>query len=142
MKTTYTKSVDADKKWHIVNLKGLTLGRVSTEIANILMGKTKPTYSTSQDMGDFVIAINSKNVKLTGNKLKDKLYRKHTGHMGGLREITAEKLLDKDPTQIIKHAVKGMLPKGVLGRAMFKKLKVYSGSEHPHSAQNPQELQL
>lgn len=137
MKSYYAKTGTLEKKWYVVDLKDQTLGRVSTKIARILLGKNKPTFTPAVDTGDFVLAINSDKIKLTGNKLTDKIYYTHTGYMGHLREITAEKLLKKDSREVIKKSVWGMLPKNALGRKLIKKLKIYTGSEHPHGAQQP-----
>ena len=137
MKSFYAKAVELDKKWYVVDLKDKTLGRISTHIARILLGKNKPTYTPAVDTGDFVVAINSDQIKLTGKKLTDKIYYTHTGYMGHLKEMSAEKLLKKDSREMIKSAVWGMLPKNALGRKLIKKLKIYTGSEHPHAAQKP-----
>lgn len=137
MKSFYAKKAELEQKWYVVDLKDQTLGRVSTKIARILLGKNKPTFTPAVDTGDFVLAINSDKIKLTGNKLTDKIYYTHTGYMGGVREINAEKLLKKDSREMIKKSVWGMLPKNALGRKLIKKLKIYTGSEHPHGAQQP-----
>jgi len=142
MQTYYAKEKEIKKDWHLLDLKGKTLGRVATEIAHILRGKNKPIFTPAVDTGDFIVAINAKQIRLTGNKLEDKIYYKHTGHMGGLKEITAKELLKKDPTALITKAVKGMLPSGPLGRQQLRKLKVYKGNEHPHGAQRPKELTI
>lgn len=142
MSTQAAKSSDIKKNWYVVDLDGKVLGRAAAEIARILRGKHKPIYTPSVDTGDFVIVLNASKVRLTGNKMADKMYHSHTGYPGGLKSITAEKLLDKKPEMVIEKAVKGMLPKNKLGRKMFKKLKVYSGSDHPHAAQQPKELAL
>ncbi|MDX2495745.1 MAG: 50S ribosomal protein L13, partial [Desulfuromusa sp.] len=120
----------------------VVLGRAATEIARVLRGKHKPIYTPSVDTGDFVIVLNAEKVKLTGNKMADKKYYHHTGWQGGIKEISAGKLLEKKPEMLIQNAVKGMLPKNTLGRTMFRKLKVYAGGEHPHAAQQPKELKL
>ena len=142
MSTQVAKQSDIKRNWFVVDLEGKVLGRASTEIARILRGKHKPIYTPSVDAGDFVIVLNADKVKLTGNKMADKMYYRHTGFPGGIRSINAEKLLVKNPEDLIKKAVKGMLPKNKLGRQMFKKLKVYAGSDHPHAAQLPKELVL
>lgn len=142
MKSYYPKEGDVTRGWCIVDLTEKTLGRACTEIACRLMGKHKPTYTPSVDTGDFVVAINSNKVKLTGNKLQNKIYYSHSGFMGGLKQINAKALMEKDSTQVVMSAVKGMLPRNTLGRKLLKKLKVYSGSEHPHAAQKPQTLEL
>jgi large subunit ribosomal protein L13 len=142
MSTQVAKQSDIKRNWFVVDLEGKVLGRASTEIARILRGKHKPIYTPSVDAGDFVIVLNADKVKLTGNKMADKMYYSHTGYPGGIRSINAEKLLVKKPEDLIKKAVKGMLPKNKLGRQMFKKLKVYVGADHPHAAQLPKELVL
>ena len=142
MSTKVAKESEVNRSWFVVDMDDKVLGRVATEIARILRGKHKPIYSPSVDTGDFVIVVNAEKLKLTGNKLADKHYYHHTGYPGGIRSITAEKLLEKKPEEIIKKAVKGMLPKTKLGRQLIKKLKIYSGGEHPHSAQQPKALSL
>lgn len=142
MSTQVAKPSDIKKNWFVVDLEGKVLGRAAAEIARVLRGKHKAIYSPSVDTGDFVIVLNAAKVKLTGNKLADKMYYSHSGYPGGLKEISAEKLLQKKPQQLIQKAVKGMLPKNKLGRQMFKKLKVYAGPEHPHAAQQPKSLTL
>ncbi|AGB40234.1 ribosomal protein L13, bacterial type [Halobacteroides halobius DSM 5150] len=143
MMSTYMPSPeDIDRKWYVVDLAGKTLGRVSTEIATILRGKHKPIYTPNMDTGDFVVVINADKVHLTGNKLEQKLYRKHSGYPGGLKETAYDELLNDKPEEAIRKAVKGMLPSNKLGRKMLKKLKVYAGTEHPHQAQQPKELEL
>ena len=130
------------REWFVVDLKDQTLGRAATRIASVLRGKHKPTFTPNVDCGDFVIAVNAGEVKLTGDKMKDKLYRHHTGYPGGLVEIPAEKLIASHPDRAIRRAVWGMLPKGPLGRRLIKKLKIYAGSEHEHAAQKPRTLAL
>jgi large subunit ribosomal protein L13 len=125
-----------------VNAEGKVLGRLATELVKILKGKNKPTYTPHLDTGDFVIVINAGKVTLTGKKMKDKIYYHHTGYPGGIKEINAEKLLAKKPTEMIRMAVKGMLPKNSLGRQMLRKLKIYAGPNHPHEAQKPVPLEL
>jgi large subunit ribosomal protein L13 len=142
MKTYSAKPHEVDQKWLLVDAEGQTLGRMATEIATRLRGKHKPEYTAHVDTGDFVVVINADKVRVTGNKPKGKIYHSHSGFPGGLKSLSFEKLLDKDPERIVQLAVKGMLPKSPLGRAMFKKLKVYAGTEHPHGAQQPQTLQL
>ncbi len=140
MKTYYAKEADITRNWHIVDAKGKVLGRIASEIAKILQGKHKTIYSPGANTGDFVIVINAGEIKMTGNKLADKIYYHHTGFIGGIRSITAGKQLQKDPTELVKLAVKNMLPKGPLGRDQLRMLKVYAGESHPHSAQNPKTL--
>ena len=142
MKTYLTPVKEIDRKWFVVDAEGKVLGRIASEIAMRLRGKHKPTYSTFIDNGDFVVVINAEKVRLTGNKMKDKMYYHHSGYMGGIKEITAEKLLEKKPTDLILKAVKGMLPKNSLGRSQLKKLKIYAGADHPHQAQQPEKLEL
>jgi large subunit ribosomal protein L13 len=140
MSTQVAKKSAVNRSWFVVDLDGKVLGRAASEIARVLRGKHKPIYTPSVDTGDFVIVVNAEKLKLTGNKLADKQYYHHTGYPGGIRSITAAKLLEKKPEELVKKAVKGMLPKNKLGRQMFSKLKVYAGSDHPHAAQQPQEL--
>lgn len=142
MKTYSAKPHEVDQKWLLVDAEGQTLGRMATEIATRLRGKHKPEYTAHVDTGDFVVVINADKVRVTGNKAKGKIYHAHSGFPGGLKSLPFEKLLDKAPERVIQLAVKGMLPRSPLGRAMFKKLKVYAGTEHPHGAQQPQTLQL
>jgi large subunit ribosomal protein L13 len=142
MKTYFPKEGELIKSWYLVNAEGAVLGRLAAKVAAILRGKTKPTYTPHADTGDFIIVVNAEKVKLTGNKLSQKTYEKHSGYPGGLRVINARTLLNKKPEDIILIAVKGMLPKNSLGRQMLKKLKVYKGSEHPHKAQMPKELEI
>jgi len=142
MSTEVAKKQDIKRDWFVVDLEDVVLGRAATEIARILRGKHKPIYTPSVDTGDFVIVLNADKIRLTGNKLADKKYYQHSGYPGGIKEISAEKLLEKKPEMLVQAAVKGMLPKNKLGRKMFSKLKVYASSEHPHAAQKPQELKL
>ena len=140
MSTQVAKENEVNRNWFVVDMDDQVLGRVATEVARILRGKHKAIYSPSVDTGDFVVIVNADKVKLTGRKAADKTYYHHTGFPGGIRSITAEKLLEKRPEDLIKKAVKGMLPKNKLGRQMIKKLKVYSGTDHPHAAQSPKTL--
>jgi large subunit ribosomal protein L13 len=142
MKTVSISSENAQREWLIVDLEGVTVGKAAARIATILRGKHKPSYTPHADTGDFVVVINADKVVFTGNKLKSKLYRRHSGYPGGLREFTAEQVLDRHPTRIIETAVKGMLPKNPLGRQMARKLKVYAGAEHPHVAQSPRSITI
>lgn len=130
------------RAWHVVDVAGLTLGRAATQIAHILRGKHKPTFTPHTDCGDFVVVLNAQKVHLSGNKQKDKLYYRHTLFPGGLRSFPAEEMLAKDSDEVIRRAVWGMLPKGPLGRVIIKKLKVYPGAKHPHEAQKPTEHKL
>ena len=138
MKSYIAKPQEVERKWYVLDAEGKTLGRLASEAASILRGKKKPIYTTHVDTGDYVIIINAEKVEVTGKKRKEKIYKRHTGYPGGLREITFEKLQAKNPEEIIRHAVKGMMPKGSLGRQMYKKLKVYAGNEHNHAAQKPE----
>ncbi len=142
MKTYLTPVKEIERKWFVVNADGKVLGRLASEIATRLRGKHKPTYSTFLDNGDFIVVVNAEKIKLTGNKLNDKMYYHHSGYIGGLREQTAAEVLAKKPTEILFSAVKGMLPKNSLGRAQLKKLKVYAGTDHPHDAQKPEVLDI
>jgi len=142
MKTYQAKKGELDHKWYLVNAEGKVLGRLSAELVKILKGKNKPTYTPHIDTGDFVVVINAGKVTLTGKKMKDKIYYHHTGYPGGIKEMNAEKLLAKKPTEMIRMAVKGMLPKNSLGRQMLRKLKIYAGPSHPHDAQKPVPLEL
>lgn len=139
-KTYVTKREDVDREWYLVDASGQTLGRLASRVARILRGKHKPVYSPSVDTGDYVIVVNAERIHVTGRKLDQKIYYRHSGYPGGLREITLRNLLQKHPTRVIEHAVRGMLPKNRLGRRMFKKLKVYAGPDHPHAAQQPKPL--
>jgi large subunit ribosomal protein L13 len=142
MRTYQAKKEEIDHQWYLINAEGKVLGRLAAELAKILRGKNKPTYSPYLDTGDFVIVVNGGKVTLTGKKMKDKIYYHHTGYPGGIKEMNAEKLLAKKPTEMIRMAVKGMLPKTSLGRQMLRKLKVYAGPNHPHEAQKPIPLEL
>ena len=140
MKTLVARKEDVNRDWYLVDAENLVLGRMATQIANVLRGKNKPTYTPSVDTGDFVIVVNADKIALTGNKLADKMYYSHSGYPGGIKSINAGKLQEKKPGEIIKHAVKGMLPKNKLARHMLNKLKIYSGPTHPHKAQQPKPL--
>lgn len=135
-------NLEAQRKWFVVDATGQTVGRLATRVASILRGKHKPTFTPYIDMGDHVVIVNAEKVVFKGTKLEDKLYRHHTGWPGGLKEISARDMLAKYPERILEEAIKGMLPKNKLGRAMGKKLKVYAGSEHPHEAQQPEVLKF
>lgn len=136
------KPLEVTRKWYVVDADGKTLGRLAARIASVLRGKHKPTFTPNVDTGDHVVVINAGKIHLTGGKLKTKLYRLHTGWPGGLKSTTAEHMHKKNPTALVETAIKGMLPKNPLGRAMFKKLKVYAGSEHQHAAQQPKPLEI
>lgn len=142
MKTYLTPVKDIERKWYVVDAQDKVLGRLATEIATRLRGKHKPTYSTFMDVGDFVVVVNADKVRLTGKKWDDKVYYRHTGYMGGIKQQTAKELLEKKPEDLVFKAVRGMLPKNSLGRKQLKKLKVYAGGEHPHTAQQPEALEL
>ncbi len=142
MKTYLTPAKEIQKEWFVVDAENKVLGRLATEIANRLRGKHKPTFSTFMDNGDFVIVTNAEKISLTGKKWDDKKYYRHTGYIGGIKESSAKELLAKRPTDIVRNAVKGMLPKNKLGRAQLKKLKIYAGAEHPHAAQQPTVLDI
>lgn len=142
MKSYMANPNKLDRKWYVVDATGHTLGRVSSEIAKILRGKHKPIYTPHVDTGDYVIVINADKIKVTGNKLDQKTYYNHSQYIGGLKETTLREKLQKQPTDVITLAVKGMLPKGTLGRKMIKKLFVYVGSDHKHESQNPEELKI
>ena len=142
MKTFNATSETVKRDWYVVDAAGKTLGRLSTEIARRLRGKHKPIYTPHVDTGDYIVVVNASQVRVTGNKAKDKMYHKHTGYIGNLKSISFEKLRDKQPERIIELAVKGMLPKGPLGRAMFRKMRVYAGAEHDHAAQQPLPLDI
>ena len=143
MRTTYiAKAADVERKWYVVDATDKTLGRLASEIAMVLRGKNKPTYMPNMDMGDNVIVINAEKVAVTGNKLNQKLYTHHTGYISGLKQVTLKRMLETKPEEVLKHAVKGMLPKNALGRAMFGKLHVYAGPEHRHQAQKPEVLEF
>lgn len=142
MKTFMPKADAVERKWYIVDAEGQTLGRLSSEVAKVLIGKNKPIYTPHVDTGDHVVIINADKVVLTGKKLDQKLYRYHTGHPGGLKEIKYKDMMKNKPEEVVMHAVKGMLPKNKLGRKMLKKLRVYRGSEHKHEAQKPEVLEI
>lgn len=142
MKTISANSETVQHDWYVVDASGKTLGRMAAEIAHRLRGKHKPEYTPHVDTGDYIVVVNAEKVRVTGNKAKDKLYHHHTGYIGGIKTISFDKLIEKAPERVIQIAVKGMLPKGPLGRAMFKKMKVYAGDVHPHAAQQPQELNI
>ncbi len=142
MKTFMAKADSIEKKWYVIDANGQTLGRLASEIAKILIGKNKPEFTPSVDTGDYVIVINAEKIVVTGKKETQKMYRRHTGYIGGLKEVVYKDMMAKHPDRIITQAVKGMLPKNTLGSHMLKKMKVYAGSEHNHQAQNPVVLDL
>jgi large subunit ribosomal protein L13 len=136
------KKAEITREWYIVDAEGQTLGRLASKVSKILQGKHKPIYTPHIDTGDFVIIINAEKINVTGNKANTKVYRKHSGYPGGLKEVSYKRLLEKQPEQIIRYAIKGMMPKTILGKQMLKKLKVYAGPNHPHQAQKPKEIDL
>ena len=142
MKTFVAKPETVKRDWYVVDAEGKTLGRLATEIARRLRGKHKPEYTPHVDTGDYIVVINAEKITVTGNKAQDKMYYSHTGFPGGIKSISFEKLIAKKPEMVIQKAVKGMLPRGPLGRAMFRKLKVYAGTEHNHIAQQPKQLDI
>ena len=142
MKTFSAKTAEVRRDWYVIDATGKTLGRLSTEIAHRLRGKHKPEYTPHIDTGDYIVVVNAEKVRVTGNKLKDKIYYRHSGYIGNLKSISLEKLLKEAPERVIEGAVKGMLPRGPLGRQMYAKLKVFAGPEHPHAAQQPIPLQV
>ena len=142
MKTYVTKAGDVDQKWYVVDADGQTLGRLSTQIATILRGKHKPIFNPSVDCGDYVVVVNAEKIQVTGRRMDQKMYYRHSGYHGGLTEISLRDQLQKYPNRVIEAAVKGMLPKNRLGRKMIKKLKVYAGPEQPHEAQQPVPLEI
>lgn len=143
MRTTYSvKASEIERKWYVVDATNHTLGRLTSEIAKILTGKHKPIYTPHLDTGDYIIVINADKIKVTGKKLDQKLYRRHTGHPGGLKETTLRSMMDKKPEDVIVHAVKGMLPKKALGKQMLKKLRVYNNENHGHESQKPEVLEI
>lgn len=140
-KTYHPKAGEITHDWFVVDANGQNLGRLASKIAHVLLGKHKPNFTPGVDMGDFVIVVNCERVTVTGNKLEDKMYYRHTGYPGGLKETNLRNQLDKHPDRVIKQAVKGMLPKNTHGRNLLKKMKVYAGPDHPHDAQNPKPLE-
>lgn len=142
MKTFSAKPEEVRRDWYVVDATGQTLGRLSTEIARRLRGKHKPEYTPHVDTGDYIVVVNAEKIRVTGNKLKDKTYHHHTGYIGSLKSITLDKLLESAPERALEHAVKGMLPRGPLGRRMFAKLRVFKGPEHEHAAQQPVRLDI
>ena len=142
MNTFMANPQTVSRKWYVVDANGKTLGRLATEVASVLRGKNKPSFTPHVDTGDYVIVINAEKVAVTGKKLDEKVYRHHSGFIGGLKSVTLREMLASKPTVVIEHAVRGMLPKGALGNEMFKKLHVYAGPEHPHTAQQPEVLEI
>ena len=142
MKSYMARPAQVERKWHIVDAEGQTLGRLASEIARVLRGKNKPQYTPHIDTGDFVVVVNAEKVVVTGRKAEQKVYRRHTGYPGGLRETSYEVMMERKPTEVLRKAVKGMMPKTRLGRQQFKKLKIYAGPEHRHEAQDPQPYEV
>jgi large subunit ribosomal protein L13 len=142
MKTVFVRPQDVERKWFLLDADGKVLGRVAARVASILRGKEKAIFAPHQEVGDYVVVINAEKLTLTGNKAKDKLYHHHTGYPGGLKTVNYEKMAEKHPASPLELAIKGMLPKGPLGRKLFKNVKVYPGSEHPHAAQKLQTIEL
>lgn len=142
MKTFSAKPETVTRDWFVVDAADKVLGRLAADIASKLRGKHKPEFTPHVDTGDYIVVVNVEKIRVTGNKAKDKLYHRHTGYPGGIKTLSFEKLMDKAPERALETAVKGMLPRGPLGRAMFKKLKIYAGDQHPHAAQQPQELNI
>lgn len=142
MTTVSAKPSEVRREWYLVDATGKTLGRLASEIASRLRGKHKPEYTPHVDTGDYIVVVNAEKIRVTGNKMADKMYHHHTGYVGNLKSMSLEKLLQKAPERVIQTAVKGMLPRNPLGRAMFKKLKVYAGAEHAHQAQQPKPLEI
>jgi large subunit ribosomal protein L13 len=142
MKSYVARPAQVERKWHRIDAEGQTLGRLATEIARLLRGKNKPQYTPHVDTGDFIVVVNAEKVAVTGKKAEQKVYYRHTGRPGGLKETSYEVMLDRKPTEILRKAVKGMMPRTRLGRQQFRKLKIYAGPEHPHEAQNPQPYEV
>ena len=142
MKSYMARPAQVERKWHLIDAEGQTLGRLATEIARLLRGKNKPQYTPHVDTGDFVVVVNAEKIAVTGKKLDDKIYYRHSGYAGGLRSRPLRDELARRPTEVLRRAVKGMLPRNRLARAQMRKLKIYAGPEHPHEAQAPQELEL
>ena len=142
MKTFTVKAGEIERRWYVVDAQGKTLGRLATQIARILRGKHKPIFTPHLDVGDYVIVINAEKIHVTGKKLDTKMYYRYSGYRGGLKSVVLSEQLQKHPDRVIRHAVRGMLPKNRLGRAMLKKLKIYAGDKHPHAAQRPEPLEL
>ena len=142
MKSYMARPLEVERRWYVVDAEGQTLGRLATEIARILRGKNKPQYTPHVDTGDFVVVVNAEKVVVTGKKAEQKVYRRHSGYPGGLKETSYEQMMERRPTEILRRAVKGMMPKNRLARQQLRKLKIYAGPEHPHAAQNPQQYEV
>ena len=142
MKSYMARPLEVERKWHVVDAEGRTLGRLATEIARVLRGKNKPQYTPHIDVGDFVVVVNAGKVVVTGRKAEQKVYRRHSGYPGGMKETTYERMMERKPTEILRKAVYGMMPKTRLARQQMRKLKIYAGPDHPHAAQNPQSIEV
>jgi large subunit ribosomal protein L13 len=142
MKSYMARPLEVERRWYVVDAEGQTLGRLATEIARVLRGKNKPQYTPHVDTGDFVVVVNAEKVVVTGKKAEQKVYRWHSGYPGGLKETSYEQMMERRPTEILRKAVKGMMPKNRLARQQLRKLKIYAGPEHPHAAQNPQPYEV
>ena len=142
MKSYMARPLSVERKWHLIDAEGRTLGRLATEIATVLRGKNKPQYTPHVDTGDFVVVVNAEKIIVTGKKAEQKVYRRHSQRPGGLKEVSYEQMLERKPEEILRKAVRGMMPKTRLGRKQFRKLKLYAGPEHPHEAQNPQPYEV
>jgi large subunit ribosomal protein L13 len=142
MKSYMARPLEVERKWHVIDAEGQTLGRLATEIARLLRGKNKPQYTPHVDTGDFVVVVNAEKIVVTGRKAEQKVYYRHTGYPGGLRETSYETMLERKPTEILRKAVRGMMPRTRLGRQQFRKLKIYAGPEHPHEAQAPEPYEV
>ena len=142
MKSYMARPLSVERKWHLIDAEGRTLGRLATEIATVLRGKNKPQYTPHVDTGDFVVVVNAEKIIVTGKKAEQKVYRRHSQRPGGLKEVSYEQMLERKPEEILRKAVRGMMPKTRLGRQQFRKLKLYAGPEHPHEAQNPQPYEV
>ena len=142
MKTYVAKPAEVRRDWYLIDADGKTLGRLATEVARRLRGKHKPTFTPNVDTGDYIVVVNARKIRVTGNKLRDKMYHHHTGYVGNLKSISLQKLLDKAPERVIRNAVKGMLPKNALGRQMIGKLRIYADADHQHAAQQPVVLDI
>ena len=142
MKTVFVKPENVERKWFLMDAEGMILGRVAARVASILRGKEKAIFAPHQELGDYVVVINAEKIAISGNKARLKMYHRHTGYVGGLKTVNYEKLMEKHPTSPLEFAIKGMLPKGPLGRKLLKNVKIYTGSEHPHVAQNLQKIEL
>jgi large subunit ribosomal protein L13 len=142
MKSYMARPLEVERKWHVIDAEGQTLGRLATEIARLLRGKNKPQYTPHVDTGDFVVVVNAEKIVVTGRKAEQKVYYRHTGYPGGLKETSYETMLERKPTEILRKAVRGMMPRTRLGRQQFRKLKIYAGPEHPHEAQAPEPYEV